>query len=290
MKKLLSVLLAVVMLCTAASCYAASAATTESHVLNVISESNFFPTVKNTYYDISQLEDENGDIFLTFEYKLNAPQMYVINVDIDELVWDSNVLEWKREYNLYGTGRNARVNMFPFVVEPGLGAGVINQTSDSRIVGNFSAVQPAVYAYNEDGTPVTLVKAVFKLLDKNAKTVTVRCNMDTVSYCDEDEEEPEARYIAVSGCDIGDSYDMGSYSSFISPGEQAMVGDADGNGKVNISDATAIQRHLAEFDDATYDLSDKKMLTTLDANYDGRVNVKDVAAVQRYAAEMVPIL
>ena len=254
----------------------------------VEAKSNFFAAGTAATEDISQFEDENGDVYITVEYKLCASDKYLLGIDVDELTYDPKVLEWKEDYNKY----NGVIDMFPFAAENGFGSGSVQQqTAAGRIVGNFSYVgKPAACTDNEDGSPVTAVKAVFKLLDKNAKSVTVRCDIDTLSYCDEDEPEPEARYIAVSGCDIGDSYDMGSYSTFISPKEQAVVGDADGDGKVNINDATAIQRHLAEFDDATYDLSDQKTLTTFDANYDGRVNVKDVAAVQRYAAEMVPIL
>lgn len=290
MIKPLSVFLVVIILCCAVSGYAASAAETGNHVLNVIVESNFFPCAKNTYYDISQLEDANGDIFLTFEFKLCAPEFTVINADVDELVWDADVLEWSTEYNKNGTGRSARLNLFPFAVERGYGSGIYNQTGAGRIVGNFSAVKPAVPAFGEDNAPVTLVKAVFKLIDKKAKTVVVRCDMDTLSYCDADEAEPEARYSAISGCVRGRGYAFGTYTTVISPQAQALVGDADGDGKVGVSDATKIQRYLSEYEDSAFDLSNSKILATLDTNYDGKVDVRDVTAIQRYAAEFFSML
>lgn len=65
-----------------------------------------------------------------------------------------------------------------------------------------------------------------------------------------------------------------------------LKGDVNGDGTVNIADATALQRHLAEFDGAVLDLANQTVKKRADVNEDGIVDVKDVTAVQRIIAEM----
>lgn len=59
-----------------------------------------------------------------------------------------------------------------------------------------------------------------------------------------------------------------------------FLGDADGNGAVNITDATAVQRHLAEL----VPLTDER-LGAADVNGDGVLTIDDVTLLQRYVAE-----
>lgn len=66
----------------------------------------------------------------------------------------------------------------------------------------------------------------------------------------------------------------------------ALKGDVDGDSRVTIADATALQRFLAEFDDAWLDLSVPQVLYAADADGDGRVTVRDVTAIQRIVAEL----
>lgn len=63
--------------------------------------------------------------------------------------------------------------------------------------------------------------------------------------------------------------------------EDVILGDADGDGRVTINDATMIQKYLAEFD-----MPDSFVLKACDVNGDGRVTISDVTAIQRYVAEM----
>lgn len=60
------------------------------------------------------------------------------------------------------------------------------------------------------------------------------------------------------------------------------LGDVNGDGKLNIRDATAIQKHLAKI--AT--LSDE-VLPVADYNADGKVNVKDATAIQKKIAGLI---
>ena len=129
----------------------------------VRAKSNFFPETAQGYSDFTEYEDENGDVFITVEYKMAAPGQYLINLDVDELTWDNTVLEFKEAYNTYGSGRNAAFSIFAFAVEQGRGAGMVNTFGDNnggRIVGNYTSVKPAAYATDEDGeSPVTVVRA-----------------------------------------------------------------------------------------------------------------------------------
>lgn len=59
-----------------------------------------------------------------------------------------------------------------------------------------------------------------------------------------------------------------------------LLGDSDGNGVVNIKDATVIQRHLADIKNTTY------IELASDTNEDGRISIQDATAVQRYLADL----
>ncbi|MCH5298425.1 MAG: hypothetical protein J1E96_01555 [Ruminococcus sp.] len=61
-----------------------------------------------------------------------------------------------------------------------------------------------------------------------------------------------------------------------------LGGDVDFSGEVDISDATMIQKYLA---DVTLDLSDDQ-LTNADFNGDGEIDVIDVTAIQKYLAKV----
>ncbi len=71
--------------------------------------------------------------------------------------------------------------------------------------------------------------------------------------------------------------------------EDVLVGDLNKDGKVDVQDATILQRHLAEFknDDgsAIIDMDDPKQVKIADYDGDGTVSVLDVTAMQRAIAE-----
>ena len=62
--------------------------------------------------------------------------------------------------------------------------------------------------------------------------------------------------------------------------EDAMIGDVTGDGKVNVRDVTAIQRHLANINTLS-----GKQLRAADTNADGKVTIEDATLLQRYLAE-----
>lgn len=60
-----------------------------------------------------------------------------------------------------------------------------------------------------------------------------------------------------------------------------LIGDADGNGKISVKDATLIQKHTASIT-----VIDDYFLYFADADIDGKVNVKDATTIQKYVAGM----
>lgn len=148
--------------------------------------SNFFENQTTTYKNIDKYADQNGDVFLTVEIAFNAPEKALLGVQIDSLSWDPNTLEFKEEYNKADNGND--LNVFPFAVEQNAsGSAMINTYNDSnrgKIVANFSNITGNTHAYNEDGTPITMVKAVFKLLNKEAESAIINIHVDCIALSD----------------------------------------------------------------------------------------------------------
>ena len=61
--------------------------------------------------------------------------------------------------------------------------------------------------------------------------------------------------------------------------ESTSDGDVSGDGKIDISDVTAIQRHLAELE-----LFTEEQLAVSDTNGDGETNIDDATHLQLYLA------
>ncbi|MBQ2475417.1 MAG: hypothetical protein II513_08740, partial [Ruminococcus sp.] len=73
----------------------------------------------------------------------------------------------------------------------------------------------------------------------------------------------------------------GSTAAFAAEQTAPVVGDVNGDGAVDVMDATEIQRWLAE----TRETIDTK---AADVNRDGAVDVQDITLIQRYIAEFIP--
>lgn len=66
------------------------------------------------------------------------------------------------------------------------------------------------------------------------------------------------------------------------PGQPLMWGDVNGDGIVTVSDATAVQRHIAEFEEIS-----KDYVKAAYVGGDGTLSVKDATLIQQYAAEII---
>ena len=64
-----------------------------------------------------------------------------------------------------------------------------------------------------------------------------------------------------------------------------LIGDVNGDGNINIMDATEIQRHIAQLSTIPED-----RLSCADANKDGQVNIMDATQIQRFIAQLIPSL
>ena len=188
---------------------------------SVIANSNFFPKNISMYSDISQFEDESGEVYISAEYKICAHEKYLISVNLEKLTWDNRVLEFKEGYNKEGTGRSAKFTIFPFAYSLGLEAGNINTFGDNnsgQLTGEFSSTSPAAYGDEEDGSAITVVRATFKVIDKNADITIINCNIDSLSLDDIYSNEPSQRYFPVNNQKItSNEYMIAEYSTAVVP-------------------------------------------------------------------------
>ena len=73
--------------------------------------------------------------------------------------------------------------------------------------------------------------------------------------------------------------DLGVY---VATSPDIVIGDVDGDGTVNINDATMIQKYVAELVTLTPD-----RLKAADTNGDGDVNINDATQIQKFIAELI---
>lgn len=87
--------------------------------------------------------------------------------------------------------------------------------------------------------------------------------------------------IAVYAMNIGDGKETNIYydSVYVLGEEKYTIGDTNLDGKITISDVTAIQRHIAELEPFT-----EAQLTLADTNGDGKVTIGDATHLQKYLA------
>lgn len=278
-KKFISIVLSAVMLLSLFTAVPFTAAAQDNAGLTVKVVSNFFPDKEATYTNYET--DADGNSFVTIKFLINYPGMYVINCDIDEVVIDPTVLEMKAEYMTTVVGRQEVVNVFPGILEQQIGAGVVNFTSDSRMVGNFTSVMPAAYAYGENGAPLTLIQLRFKVLDKNAGETTVRCDIDSMSFCEDTLEEPDCKYCPADSGVINTAL-LEKFDRDVVFDNQSNVlyGDVNGDGEVNAKDRITLTRNLAKW--AAYP---EIVKANSDLNCDGTVNAKDRIILIRHLAK-----
>ena len=293
-KTMLSAFLAASMLASVLAVSAVPASAVDAEVeapLTVKATSNYFPTTENKYYGLSDFEDENGDVFVTVEYKLFADEKYLINIDVGEFTYDPDVLEWSEDYNKFMLDQNSVLDFFPFAAEYNRGIGVVHKTEEGRIVANYSSIRPAAWAYEEDGSAATVVRAVFKVLDREAGVTTVNCSVKYLALCDEPEPTPHVQHQIVDNGTVNDLGLGETLSTVISPEAQEasdIIGKVTGSDSVTVNDATELQSYFADLTDL--DLTSKEMFIRADANRDGIITIRDVTQIQRYVSELIDTL
>ena len=69
-----------------------------------------------------------------------------------------------------------------------------------------------------------------------------------------------------------------SAATHIQHTDSSLIGDVDNNCYINISDATLLQKQLAEFDDLGLDIEDYRTIKALDVNNDNNITIYDVTS------------
>ncbi|MBR1482310.1 MAG: dockerin type I repeat-containing protein [Ruminococcus sp.] len=95
--------------------------------------------------------------------------------------------------------------------------------------------------------------------------------------------EPEVTYpVSLPSETVWTSTPDTPATSAAAPSDAFLIGDVNGDGRVNVVDASLIQRAAIDLEDFT-DLQN----TLADVNADGKVSILDVTCVQKYAAEFI---
>ena len=92
--------------------------------------------------------------------------------------------------------------------------------------------------------------------------------------------DSEIIWIEKTGGTIPTEPEQETTEQITEPQNEVLVGDADGNGRISISDATTIQQHIVESVTLTGNLA-----IAADVNKDGIVNIKDATAIQFYLVD-----
>jgi len=96
--------------------------------------------------------------------------------------------------------------------------------------------------------------------------------------------DPESLYVELgllgAKTDLDGEGGQDFYPRVAGPCTPYILGDADGDGELNVRDVTAIQRVIAEAEPEGFDM------TAADADGDGKVTVADATLIQSYLAEM----
>lgn len=133
-----------------------------------------------------------------------------------------------------------------------------------------ATVLDAADNWKEDGELVILTFEIAKNAPEGNYNVAIRVN-EAYEYSD-------------SGLELVDFYTVDGTLSVV----ELVYGDADGDGKVGLSDILIIRRHLASRDPLT-GISTVWVGVGADANGDGVVNTKDLVLVRKCVASIDPI-
>ena len=131
---------------------------------------------------------------------------------------------------------------------------------------------------------VTVDKVVFVGIAGNAETPVETNPADSTEPSDSttpsDSTDPTATTVTAPTTTTADPSTVPTTTGAVEV-KTYLLGDADANGKVNVKDATVIQKHAAHvltlIGDATI---------CADVNADTKINVKDATAIQKYAAKI----
>lgn len=202
---------------------------------------------------------------VTVDYELKST-MKLVNIDW-ALNYDSSKL------------RVSSVNTESSVMPNIEGAYVNLAYTSSQIRGNASNLE-----FYDFTTKKSLVQVTFDIVGKGTTNVNLDVSALSVGY-----KDSTGKTVYTAAVKNGTEIDLSSKTGFTKSSitgsanvssAGTKIADVNGDGRINIMDATAIQMHLANktlLSDAGYSVAD--------ANGDGKVDVNDVTTIQKYIAK-----
>ncbi len=220
--------------------------------ITVNAKSNFFKTASATF-------DADTDQ-VTVAYRLQS-NMGVVNT------------QWSLRYDTSKL-RYSSVSM------PKATGAYFDQPATGVVTGNFTSLNMVSYSTMDDFAVIT-----FDVIGSGETDVTLNVMNLALGY--KSGSQVTEGYLVDNGTVKNLKNTTGftnlSYSTESKVyAEDVMLGDVNGDGRVNVYDATALQRYLAEYTTLSAD-----RLRAADVIRDGKVNVNDLTQIQRYCAYFI---
>lgn len=190
------------------------------------------------------------------------------------------------------------------------GSSTTNQWGKNTIgiAGNDNYFHPEVAEVNkfrnamvgEDKTVTDITKNTSVLIQRGNKGAVIVNVATTPEVINTDVKLADGEYtdqvtgdsFTVKGGKLKGTVGAGAVAVIYIPEEketESVIGDIDGDRKVTINDATALQRHLAEYknEDGSFivDESNPAAFEIADYDLDKRITIFDATAIQKYLAE-----
>ena len=134
-----------------------------------------------------------------------------------------------------------------------------------------------------DGKPLEGFELELAPGDPDFADIDVKSKQGVYGFTAEGKDIGTARLeLRVKGTALSETITLTVFGDREDIPSDVLIGDVDGNGEININDATMIQKYLAELVTFT-----PEQQLAADTNGDGAVTIDDVTMVQKYIAELV---
>lgn len=270
-KKLISLILSAIIAISMVSVTAFSAsAATQNDTLTVKATSNYFPEATQVY------NAETNEVTVNYNFKSSKD---MLNLQW-YLTYDKNVLSLSSK-NTYST------------ITPNIGVnGVYNldENKTGKVLANATSL--SLYNFSKEVTPlVSLIFDVNKDYVAANKPVSTEVKL-TVQYLgvsalglDGMSDDAQEVYLVDNDgvVQTGPAVDAVTTVRKTELSQPAYLkGDVDGNEKVEVSDATLVQKYSAHKTSLS-----SVQLTAADVNNDGKYNVVDATLIQKYVSKKI---
>ena len=203
-----------------------------------------------------------GDV-INYSYNIKAGELFE---DIEAvLYYDSSVLSLNRGTSVEDEG-------YEFC--PNLGDVVLNVVSEGEI--RFNSIKLSGFDFSEG---LDLINLNFTVIGEGEAFIRMEIIEMTVKG-NEESYFTDGQQVKFDGIEIASDL-TGNTVPPIEIIITVLCGDVDQNGKVNVKDATLIQKYVAEKET----ISENGLLAA-DVNNDAKVNIKDGTAIQKFVAHV----